>query len=131
MAVNHNPIQLYRAQYLTLTIAQCLACQRWFLPVRQHCPVCQQATKILPLPFWGEVVSFTVIHKPAEGWHGRVPYVLAVIQLQDMPVRVLGQVVGSGDQQIKLGSRVRRVIRQLSQVDEKQIIPYGVKWQLV
>ena len=74
----------------------------------------------------GEIVSYTLIHTPAEGFEGQAPYTLAIIKLDEGP-RLTSQVVGNTDN-IQIGTRVRSVFRKLGEDGERGMIYYGTKF---
>jgi uncharacterized OB-fold protein len=55
----------------------------------------------------GEVYSFTVVHRaPSPAFEGDVPYVVAVIALEEGP-HMMSSVVGVAPDQVRVGQKVR------------------------
>lgn len=77
-----------------LRLPRCEACDRTFLYPRIRCPFCGS-----PRIAWlrasgrGSLHSYVINHMPAPGWEGEVPYVIAVVRLEEGP-RMLSNLVG-------------------------------------
>jgi uncharacterized OB-fold protein len=88
-----------------LRIQRCRSCERHIFYPRHVCPHC-----LAPDPEWvrasgrGTVHTFTIQHRPALGYEGPVPYVVAVIEL-DEGVRMLSRVTGE-PAAVRIGQRV-------------------------
>jgi len=70
-----------------LSAPRCRACGHLFLPPRPLCPRCRgEAFDWVPLSGRGRVYSFTVVRQPAHpAFAERVPYVFAVVELEEGP----------------------------------------------
>jgi uncharacterized OB-fold protein len=100
----------------------------------------------------GKIVSYTIIHEGAESFKAQMPYVLAIIELDEGPC-VTGQIVGisvgavndssdsdtssetSGteneqNEELAIGSRVTSVFRKISEDGKSGIIHYGYKFKM-
>ena len=110
---------------------KCNTCNTPFFPPRKVCPKCRRKSKIVPFVFSGKgkVYSFTEISVPPKGLERQIPYVLAIIELDEGP-RVTGQIVDARYEDIKIGDRVEVVFRRLQQNDPEGIIHYGFKFRL-
>jgi uncharacterized OB-fold protein len=53
----------------------------------------------------GEIYAFTVIRVPGPGLEGRLPLVVATVQL-DEGVRILGNILNTSPEKVKIGQRV-------------------------
>lgn len=71
----------------------------------------------------GEVVSWTKINSPPEGF-GDKPYGVVMVELDKK--MVVGQLI---DSEVKIGDKVRGVLRRLGVVKKDEVIEYGVKWK--
>lgn len=78
----------------------------------------------------GTVVSFTHIQVPADQFKQYAPYMVAMIELEGGE-RIVGQVVDSGDRDIKIGSTVMVTLRKIGRSTEDGVIAYGMKFKLL
>jgi len=107
---------------------RCKECGEYFYPPRNVCVNCRRMGELEPYKFkgTGEIVSYTLIHTPAEGFEGQAPYALAIIKLDEGP-RLTSQVIGDIDK-IQIGTRVKSVFRKLGEDGERGMIYYGTKF---
>lgn len=79
-----------------LRIQRCRACQRHYFYPRPFCPQCW-STDVEWDTVSGRATleSYVVSYRPAPGFEGRVPYVIAVVTLAEGP-RMMSNVVGVG-----------------------------------
>lgn len=77
-----------------LRIQKCGDCGHHFLYPRSHCPQCGSA-KVgwIKTRGRGTLYSFVINHMPAPGWEGEVPYIIAVVKLDEGP-RMLSSLQG-------------------------------------
>lgn len=110
---------------------KCVNCNTPYFPPRILCPKCRRKGKLIPLYFkgTGTVYSFTKISSPASGFEEQVPYVFAIIELEE-GTRVTGQIVEC-DKDIKIGDRVETVFRKIQSNDPEGLIHYGFKFKIV
>lgn len=103
----------------------------------------------------GKILSYTIVHEGVEAFKDQVPYVMAIIELEEGP-RLTGQIVNgigipTGEQndskqeqierddknqketkkEIKIGSRVKCVFRRISEAGKSGTIHYGYKFKLI
>ncbi|MBI2207241.1 MAG: Zn-ribbon domain-containing OB-fold protein [Candidatus Rokubacteria bacterium] len=78
-----------------LLLQRCLACRAVRFYPRRTCPACWSPdVEWIEASGRGRIASFTVIHRPpAPAFAGRVPYVVALIDLDEGP-RMMANVVG-------------------------------------
>jgi uncharacterized OB-fold protein len=113
--------------------SKCGNCGTVYFPPRLVCPRCpQHRTTIEKMrPFQlsgeGEVISFTVVHDPAEGFEMQVPYVLALVRTVEGPV-LTGQVVDVEPAEAAIGLRVKATFRKLREEGKAGVIHYGYKF---
>lgn len=105
---------------------ECRTCGEAYFPPRQLCPECRREGDVVERRFSGrgEVVSFTVVHDPGENYRGKVPYNLAVIELEE-GARLTAQVTGDVD----VGTEVRASFRKIGEDGEEGMIHYGTKFE--
>lgn len=89
-----------------LTVPRCEACGERFFPPRRRCPRCwSEDVALADATGRGVVHSFTIVRRnDVPPWNERVPYVVAVVEL-DEGVRMTSNVVGTQD--VDIGTRVR------------------------
>ena len=75
----------------------------------------------------GEVVTFSIIHEPAEGFEMQVPYVLAIVKTTEGPL-LTGQVVDVVPNDVAIGLKVRATFRKLREEGRAGVIHYGYKF---
>ena len=76
----------------------------------------------------GKIVSFTKINNPPKGF-GRVPYYVAMVEFKNGKKKT-GQLVLKGEE-LKIGAKVKAVIRIIETPDKEGIINYGVKFKVL
>ena len=84
--------------------SHCTTCDSHYFPPRKVCPRCRRKGKIEPFEFSGngKIYSFTEIHAAPAGFENQVPYVMAIVEL-DEGTRCTGQVVGATCKVLKIG----------------------------
>jgi uncharacterized protein len=113
--------------------SRCTACGTVYFPPRPVCPACthhrQSIEKMVPfqLAGSGEVLSYTVVHEPAEGFEMQVPYVLALVKTDEGPV-LTAQIVDVDPPTVRIGLRVRATFRKLREEGAAGVIHYGYKF---
>jgi uncharacterized protein len=116
-----------------LSGSQCTVCRSVFFPPRSVCPGCEAHRRSLGKmePFQlsgdGEVVTFSVLHEPAEGFEMQVPYILAVVRSVEGP-QLTGQVVDVAAEEMRIGLKVRATFRRLRADGKAGVIHYGYKF---
>jgi len=77
-----------------LRVQQCDGCHKHFLYPRIRCPFCgSDKTTWVKTSGRGRLFSYVISHMAAPGWEGEVPYVIAVVQLDEGP-RMMSNLVG-------------------------------------
>lgn len=120
-----------RERYLLIG-SQCSSCKETFFPARQVCPQCRRNGKMSEKQFSGNgsVLSYSAVYAPPTGYKLRVPYTLALIQLDEGP-KVLGLVDDAKPEDVKIGARVEQVLRKWAEGKSSSIIHYGFAFRLV
>lgn len=121
--------RLKKSKY-SLIGTKCANCKQVFFPPKTLCPDCRRKGVIEEFKFSGngEIVSFTVIHTPPEGFEEYAPYAVGLIKLAE-GTAVSGQLVGDISK-IEVGKKVRSVFRKMYEDGEGGVIHYGVKFEL-
>jgi len=113
--------------------SKCTSCGTVYFPPRVVCPKCtshrQSIEKMTPfqLSGEGEVISYTLVHDPAEGFEMQVPYVLALVKTPEGPI-LTGQVVDVEPNGVSIGLKVRATFRKLREEGRAGVIHYGYKF---
>lgn len=121
--------RLQKAKY-GLVGTQCITCKGLYFPPRGICPKCRSRgfTKQHTFKPYGTIESFTVIRAAPEGFENMVPYVVAIIALEEGP-KVSGLVIDPPES-VDVGQRVQATFRKIYEDGKDGIINYGMKWQL-
>jgi uncharacterized OB-fold protein len=111
---------------------KCETCGTSFFPGRKVCPNCRRKGKLVPeeMPKEGKIISFTKVFAGPYGFEYETPYFIAIIELSNK-ARVLSQVVDSAEEKIKIGAKVKKVFRKISDIDPEGPIAYGYKFKVV
>ncbi len=109
----------------------CENCKHEFFPQRLICPNCRRKGHLVEkkMPDEGKIFSFTEVHSGAKGFENETPYVLAIIELAN-GVKVLGHVVDSPLEKIKIGAKTITVFRKIFADGEEGVIAYGFKFKV-
>jgi uncharacterized OB-fold protein len=93
-----------------LAIQRCAGCRKFVHFPQANCPYCGSGRLgFEPVSGDGVVHTFSVIHRAFTPWFaGRVPYVIAWVELAEQPgLRAFGNVTGCGLQDVSIGMPVR------------------------
>ena len=121
-----------RKHRYNLYSTKCESCGILYFPPRIICPNCRRKGKMedFKLSGLGEIVSFTIVHAPPEGYVLQVPYVLAIVKMDEGPM-LTTQIVDTDPDKVKIGMRVKSVFRRLVEQDAHKLIHYGYKFRLI
>ncbi len=118
-----NEIPRYRLQG-----EQCSECGAKYFPARPICICGSTSFKPHKLAERGEVVTWTTILNPPIGYERFVPYVVALIELED-GYKLLSQVVDVAPEEVTAGMKVEAVFRKVKEDGKDGIIHYGYKFR--
>jgi len=76
----------------------------------------------------GQVVSFTKVHVPPQGFESQAPYIVVVVKLTTGD-KYLAQLVDWDKENLKTGQKVVAILRKTRDPGEEGIIPYGIKFR--
>lgn len=112
--------------------SKCGNCDEVFFPSRYVCPTCRRIGKIEPyqLNGRGKIVSYSTVHIPPEGFEDEVPYVIAIIELEEGP-RITGQITNCSSDKIEIGDEVEAAFRYIGEESKDGMIYYGYKFRKV
>jgi len=124
---------------------KCGNCGKIFFPPKEICRDCHRKSIgnmiDVNLGGLGVVLSYSIIHDGPEAFKDQIPYVVAIIELDEGP-RITAQIVDTGppvcaseEQKVKgynvtIGSKVKCVFRKISEDGKSGIIHYGYKFKL-
>ena len=93
-----------------LLLQRCGACGTLRHPPSPICPHCRSAAHAwVAASGRGAVYTYTVVRQAlAKGWDARVPYVVAVVELDDGP-RILSNIIDVAPDDVRIGMRVEVV----------------------
>ncbi len=117
---------------------KCGSCGRFFFPPREICTDCRRKSlgkmENEKLSGSGKIVSYTIVHDAPDAFKAQVPYMMAIVELDEGP-RITGQIVNypqpDNDQDIMIGRKVNSVFRKISADGKSGIIHYGYKFKLI
>jgi uncharacterized protein len=110
----------------------CENCGKHYFPKRSVCPKCRRKGKLVEFKYSGKgsIYSFTEVTAPPENFEDQVPYLLAIVEL-DEGAKLTAQIVDAHKKDVKIGSRVDMVFRMIQKDDPEGLIHYGFKFRLV
>jgi len=110
----------------------CTTCGTCFFPARKVCPNCRRKGKLVArkMAKTGKIVSYTEVCSGPAGFEHETPYFITIVEL-DNNAKLLSQVVDSDREKIKIGARVEKVFRKISDIDPEGPIAYGYKFKIV
>ena len=75
----------------------------------------------------GVIETFTIIYQSPKGFENQAPYPVVIADFGKK--KMIGQLVDYTDEQIKIGQKVRTVVRRMKEDTKEGIIPYGIKFK--
>jgi uncharacterized OB-fold protein len=116
-------------QRYRLTGMLCQDCGAKMLPRRLVCPQCRSRNLELH-QFQGEgtVYSYTTVYDAPTGYEGFVPYLGALVRLDEGPL-VAAQLTDVEPDEVQMGMPVEMVTRRLRDFGESGMIVYGYKFR--
>lgn len=110
-----------------LEASRCRKCGKTYLPSRMSCPECRTSEfERVRMPDRGTIVTHTVVHVAPAQWRMLVPYVAAIVELEN-GTRVTTQVVDCEPENVKIGQKVKLEFRKLAEDGASGTIVYGHK----
>lgn len=138
--------------------SKCGNCGQIFFPPEEICKDCHRKSlgkmESTMLNGKGKIISYTIVHEGADSFRSQIPYILAIIEMDEGP-RLTAQIVdvpypddGNEDnnqennsinskksnkepfKKLTIGSPVRSVFRKISEDGKSGTIHYGYKFKL-
>ncbi len=109
---------------------RCKSCSSIYFPPRNFCPKCRRIGELedYQLRGKGEVVTYTVIRTPPEGFEMLSPYIMALVKLEEGPM-ITTQIVDVDVNEVYIGMPVEKVFRKIGEDGEAGLIYYGYKFR--
>ncbi|MBN2331252.1 MAG: Zn-ribbon domain-containing OB-fold protein [Candidatus Aenigmarchaeota archaeon] len=110
--------------------SKCELCSRHFFPGRVICPECRRKGKMHEHRFSGKgkVYSYTVIRTPPTGFEIYIPYVVAIVDLEE-GARVVSQLVDVKPEEVSIGMPVEACFRKIREQNQSGLVLYGFKFR--
>ncbi|MEV0153757.1 Zn-ribbon domain-containing OB-fold protein [Micromonospora sp. NPDC050686] len=109
-----------------LTVPRCLDCGDAFLYPRMCCPACgSRSVELAPASGRGVVDSFVVNHRGPAAFAGEVPYVLALVRLEEGP-RMTANVIVDDPARVRVDLPVAVTFEQRGARRVVQFVPAEV-----
>jgi hypothetical protein len=111
---------------------QCMTCKTKYFPPRKLCQTCRRKGKIETFHFSGKgaLFAFSEVHSAPAGLELEIPYVLAIVQLEEGP-KLTTQLVDCLEKDVKVGDQVEVVFRRIRSDDPEGLLHYGYKFRLL
>jgi len=118
-------------QRMRMEAEKCKKCGYIAFPPRLICPECQsrnfEAIKLKPE---GTILTFTIIHVPADEFATQAPFAVGIIETTD-GARLTAQIVDCKLEDVKIGRKVKFMTRKIQKEGHAGILQYGYKAVLV
>lgn len=100
-----------------LLIQKCRDCGKYRHEPRAVCPYCLSLNvRWVKVSGRGEVYSFVIYRQaPIPAWSDAVPYVVAIIELEDCGVRMVSNIVGCEPEDVKIGMKVEVTFEKVTE----------------
>ncbi len=111
---------------------KCGNCNKIMFPPRYICPHCRRMGKLEPfkLSRRGKIVTYSIVRVGAGGLEEQVPYVLAIVELDDGP-RLTTQIADCNPEEVKIDDEVELAFRRLGEDGKDGVIYYGFKFKRI
>ncbi|HVZ11569.1 MAG TPA: OB-fold domain-containing protein [Patescibacteria group bacterium] len=88
----------------------------------------RQKTTVKQLGLTGTVVTWTKIFVPSSEYTSLAPFTVVLVELENKD-KAFGQLVDFDIKDLKIGMRVKSVLRRVREVEREDVIPYGIKFR--
>lgn len=78
----------------------------------------------------GRIVSWTKVYVAGTDFKKSAPYYLALVELEDKK-KIISQIADSEDNFDYFDKKVEVVLRRIREVNEEEVIPYGIKIRVI
>ncbi|MEM4165522.1 MAG: Zn-ribbon domain-containing OB-fold protein [Nitrososphaerales archaeon] len=120
-----------RDRYYRLLGNKCTTCNAEYYPPVYICRRCGSESLIdAEMPGTGKILTYTILREVMSGFEGQQPIIIGIVQL-DNGVKVLGQIVDTPLDALKIGCKVRTVFRKIREESSAGQIYYGYKFTVL
>ena len=114
-------------QRYRLEAAKCSGCGEISFPPRLICPKCKaKEFKSVKLNDEGKILTYTIIRVGSEKFSKETPYAVGIIELND-GVKITAQIADAEVDELKIGQKVKLVLRKIQEDGKSGILCYGYK----
>lgn len=78
----------------------------------------------------GRIISFTKIFAAPQDFEHQVPYYTGIVKFEDGTTKPL-EIIDGNENTIKIGTKVKAVIRRIGLSEPEELIRYGIKAQIL
>lgn len=109
---------------------KCENCKGIYFPPRIICPNCRRKGRMADekLSGRGKILTFSIVYAPPEGYSLEIPYVLAIVELNEGP-KLTAQIVDAKPENVNIGMPVEMAFRKLIEQNSHGLIHYGYKFR--
>jgi uncharacterized OB-fold protein len=108
-----------------LLIQRCESCNHWNHPPKARCPKCgSRHLTTQPAPLKGEVYTYSITRKSRiSGFENIGSYAVAIVKLEDLPVKIVLNVVDCQPEDVHIGMQVDIIFEQVDDIFLPQAKP--------
>jgi hypothetical protein len=88
----------------------------------------RQKEKRLILGKSGKIISWTKIYIAPKDFKNIAPYPVILVELEDKK-KFVGQLVDYNEQNLKIGQKVKAILRKTRKISDEDVVPYGIKFK--
>lgn len=78
----------------------------------------------------GKITSFTRIYVAPQDFEAQIPYFTGLVKFEDGTAKPL-EIIDGDEKRIKIGSKVKTVVRRIGLAEPEELIRYGIKAKLL
>jgi uncharacterized OB-fold protein len=113
---------------------KCGNCDKTYFPPRDMCTSCHRLSlgkmERMQVAGTGKVVTYSIIHEGPEAFQMQIPYIMAIIELDEGP-RLTAQIVECEICDVMIDMPVQSVFRKINEEGKSGVIHYGYKFRPV
>ena len=118
-----------RKALYSLEGSKCPKCGKHYFPARARCLECNTIElENYTYSGNGKVATYSWVYTPPKGFNSRIPYCLAIVELEEGP-RLTSQLVALEENEVKIGMDVEFSFRKISSEGDEGVITYGFKFR--
>ncbi|MFW9922819.1 MAG: Zn-ribbon domain-containing OB-fold protein [Candidatus Thorarchaeota archaeon] len=118
-----------RRSLYSLEGVKCSKCGKLYFPTRNRCLECNTSEmETYNFSGIGKVITYSWVYTPPAGFDSRIPYCLAIVELEEGP-RLTTQISAVDMDEVQIGMPVEFAFRKISSEGEEGVITYGFKFR--